>query len=346
MHTVTKTSEGSAGETTQPDRLANRAPGSVKSTNLGSLDPSFTPATACTSLTIGVSFDVQDGTTTTVGFNWGRTCSDGWFLAVDTSCYPPSYATAYVDVIRRGRGSDTFPVHSPASRCPERFSSACGFGGPNASVDSTRRDFDTVMSSMIAETQTAVGRCPSGYLVFAAAPCLVLVRDVPATESATTTTTTTMTTTGALASPPSTATGTNSTAAAPSSRGGLSTAAAGAIGAAVPLALMLAALVVFVLLRKRSRRSAAAAQSTQTGADLSRKESSGPIGGDCGGAVEMDGSDQKWPGDTGRALTDPAAAIGVGASLGSASELHTSIAQPRSHDAIVELPAEAKRVCD
>lgn len=178
-------------------------------------------------------------------------------------------------------------------------------------------------------------KAASSTNMYADAPCIVLVDDVSRLESTNTTTSSPLST----AFTTSIATKSNTTGAdsgGDASRG-LSTGAKAAIGVSIPLVAILVAVALLVFFRRRSRRA------TQTSVD-GAAEHEGP---DTAYKVEMDGSEPRQstilgsPAPRGvSTLSDDSTIYGQGAGNKRASELYGSLATPRLHEDIMELPVE------
>ncbi|TQV90879.1 hypothetical protein IF1G_10400 [Cordyceps javanica] len=162
--------------------------------------------------------------------------------------------------------------------------------------------------------------------LYAVAPCLMLLDDLPHTGASTTTSSASAT---GIAAPDT-----------KSPDAGLSTGAIAAIGSCVPLVAIAAGLALFFFFRRRSRRAAAPSASGDdagTGAELPGPE-----------IAAMGESDPRHSFKSGQTSLGPGSPVldrsgtvsRAGESDGRLSELYGSAVQRRLHEDIMELPGE------
>ncbi len=141
-------------------------------TDLGTMDASFSPPSRCESLMLAFS---NTGTIETMTFNYGQECYGNERGHIET-CFPTGFVRVFDDVTYPD-GSYKRPVYSLASSCPSGYVSACGFAGTTATAnasssaavsgrsnklfieDYSALGFERVMTTLLRSTQTAVGCC-------------------------------------------------------------------------------------------------------------------------------------------------------------------------------------------
>ncbi|KAJ6781018.1 hypothetical protein PWT90_04920 [Aphanocladium album] len=361
--------------------------------NLGLLTSDFSPPSSCASLTLGY-FGHLKGATEIVTFDYGHACDPLDARHLDPSCYPPRYAAAFDNLNEAVETSNIiFPVFSPASKCPSGYVSACGFGGPTSTfpehaqhknlvhrqlaVGQTSNNFNTLMTQLLATTQTAIGCCPSGYSCYAdrayhcvseasvgavvtadantfckshtanmrkytAASSDSMYADAPCLVLVQDLSTTQSTTSAASSTPNYTSTNETSSNSKDTEGGGLSTGAKAAIGVCIPLFAIFAALGLFVCYRRRSRRAAESPAAVDNPPALEKAA--------LDHKVEMDGSEPRQSTILGSPsprvvsmMSDRSATPGTAGSVDRMSELYGSKPIPRLHEDIMELPAESNQ---
>ncbi|KAM3509232.1 hypothetical protein MY11210_006415 [Beauveria gryllotalpidicola] len=379
VQTGMATVSDSAGESSSPTRVAKRDSANP-TVNLGPLTSTFTPPLSCGSLTLSTSFTYANHMDR-IYFNYGRRCLGVMEATpkIDEPCYPPRYGAAF-ERLQKVTRNNVYPVFSPASICPSGYTSACGFTSSNATIAIASAEhvvnyFEMMMNTLLAETQTAIACCPSGYACYVLSPYHCVYRPssgesltgdwannckyhtTPSISSIAASTSTSMHAeapavmlvrdlpnsgpkTGTPSAAPADPTTTKGSDAESTPKGGLSTGVKAAIGVCVPLFAICAGLLVFAFMRRRSRRASEDSVETNTAAPTAEFPTSEK--------AEMDGSEprqstpMKSPSGVVSMLSDRSATASPGAGTNMSTELYGSVPAPRLHEDIMELPAETE----